>query len=851
MVSNLRGAVLMTGLLGLLSSPALAGPKEDAKRLYGEAKAAWEVENDPGRAAELFQQSYVLHPHPGIALAVARTSLAAQRYESALDAYALYEQEKARMPASLRVDVASEIEEARLGIVGKAPAEVAENRTSPGGASERQVERLQAIVDQLTALSVELQATATEATVETAPIEAVPPTRSAVAAGGTLPTTTPELDIFSEETRSVSRYGQPLLEAPATVTVLTAEDIRMSGASNVPDVLRRVVGVDVMQLSAAQPDLSIRGFNRALANKVLVLVDGRSVYQDILATPIWATIPVMLEEIERIEVVRGPASAVYGANAVTGVVNIITRAPGTGSNLVHLEGGGPGYSRGTVVTTGRHGDLATRLSAGFQQAGRWSTNEPVLEDGPYVSYFDDPSRALGVVMANGRVDRRLGEVGSMSLSAGYSGGISEFYVFGRMGDFGLDFDSAYARADLSVGPIHVRSFYNKFVAETGPFTRFAGEESLPTFVDSDTVDGEVEFIQQFEGANVDHHIVGGVGYRFKKIAWGYLANDGANADEHHARVFIQEEAALGDFTKEGWRPFRLVGSLRFDRHPLVDDPLKTFSPRGAAVWRFHDRRSARITSGTAFRAPSQMESYLELYQPVEGANGYAVQTLGDQSLLPERVFTVEAGIHDESSDIHSADVTVYMNEVRDLIGLTDVDGSQFTDVLPDREVIAAGATSFTNVEGVYRGFGAELEGRLYPVRGLDLYGNVALGRISQNVAGTVLPESSMSTVKVNAGVVVRTPWRTDLATHVHYLSDQSWAERDFNESGQVEITDMPIPGRTVLVAKVAAHPLANEDLELAMTGWNLLALAEGGSFQEHPLGQDVGARWFGSATWRF
>ncbi|HCH65011.1 MAG TPA: hypothetical protein DFR83_19565, partial [Deltaproteobacteria bacterium] len=71
------------------------------------------------------------------------------------------------------------------------------------------------------------------------------------------------------------------------------------------------------------------------------------------------------------------------------------------------------------------------------------------------------------------------------------------------------------------------------------------------------------------------------------------------------------------------------------------------------------------------------------------------------------------------------------------------------------------------------------------------------------------------------------------------------------ESGQVEITDMPIPGRTVLVAKVAAHPLANEDLELAMTGWNLLALAEGGSFQEHPLGQDVGARWFGSATWRF
>ena len=68
---------------------------------------------------------------------------------------------------------------------------------------------------------------------------------------------------------------------------------------------------------------------------------------------------------------------------------------------------------------------------------------------------------------------------------------------------------------------------------------------------------------------------------------------------------------------------------------------------------------------------------------------------------------------------------------------------------------------------------------------------------------------------------------------------------------QVEITDLPIPGRTVLVARLATRPLAEEDLELAVTGWNLLALADGGSFQEHPLGQNVGARWFGSATWRF
>jgi len=846
---RLRAAAVLVGLAGWVSTPAWAGPKEDAKRLYSEAKTAWEDQGDPERASELFSQAYALHPHPGIALAIARTSLAAGRYADAVEAYEVYDRDKGQMRADLQVDIAAELQDARdLLNRRSAPAPVAAP-TGPGvTASDDQVARLQAIAEELAALSQSIQSAAVAPATPDQPTdsgEAPPPEPTEVAAPSV------DLDIFSEETRSVSRYGQPLLEAPATVSVITAEDIRMSGATNIPDVLRRMVGVDVMQLSAAQPDLSIRGFNRALANKVLVLVDGRSVYQDILATPMWSTIPVLLEEIERIEVVRGPASAVYGANAVTGVVNIITRTPGTGGNIVHLEGGSPGHARGSVVMSGRSGESATRLSAGFHQTGRWSTSEPVVDGGPVVSYFDDPSRAMGTVTANGRVDRRLGDVGSMSLSAGYAGGNSEFYVFGRLGDYALDFDSAYARADFSAGPVHVRTFANTFVAQTGPFTAPAGDDRLNTFVDSDTIDGEVEYINQFDGDNVDHAVVGGVGYRFKSIHWGYLEDDGLNSDEHHFRVFVQEEAAVGQRTEEGWRPVRLVGSLRFDRHPLVDNPLRTMSPRGAAVWRFAEHRSARVTGGTAFRAPSQMESYLELYQPVGGVNGLAVQTVGDRALLPERILTVEAGLHDESSDIHSADVTVYMNQVRDLIGLTDVDGSQFTGVLPDEQVISAGTTSFTNEEGVYRGYGAEFDGRLYPVQGLDLYGNVAVGNITWDVAGQEIPEESMSKVKVNAGVVVRTPWRTDLATHVHYLSGQTWAERDFDEQGQVAITDLPIPGRTVLVGKVATRPLAEEDLELSFTGWNLLALADGGSFQEHPLGQEVGARWFGSATWRF
>jgi len=851
MQPTLRATVLVAGLAWWVTSPAWAGPKEDAKRTYLEAQAAWKA-GDPEQAASLFSQAYKLYSSPAIALGLARAQYAAGQYAKSVASYELYERDKGQLRADLVVDVAQELGDARARLVqGARVSTPTGDRTAAAGATQAEIARLQAIAEELVVLSRDIGSR------EASPV-ARPPTESDTPVAVEPPPSASaapmeQLGLFDEETRSVSRYGQPLLEAPATVSIITAEDIRMSGATNIPDVLRRVVGVDVMQLSSAQPELSIRGFNRALSNKVLVLVDGRSVYQDIMATPLWAVIPVALEEIERIEVVRGPASAVYGANAVTGVINIITRAPGQGKDLVHVETGSPEHARGTVIVSGRSGDTSAKLVAGYHRTGRWATGAPITDEGPWVPYLEDQSRSMGVVMANGRIDHQLANDVLLSVSGGYAGGTSEFYVFSRLGDFAIDFDSIYARADLNAGPIHARAFVNTFDADVGPWASLVGDTAFNTFVDSETVDGEVEAIQQFEGDSVDHHIVAGVGYRYKSIQWGYLQDQGqTDLTEQHLRVFVQEEAAVGELRDGGWRPFRMVGSLRFDKHPLVDDPLQTISPRGAAVWRFAEGRSARVTGGTAFRAPSQMESYLDLYQPVSGASGVAVQTLGDDSgLVPERVLTIEAGLHDESSDIHSADVTVYTNKVTNLIWLTDVVPVESRELSSEHEAFVAGTTSFYNEAEIYRGVGVEADARLFPVNGLDLYTNLAVGRIMRDDGGVKTPDSSMSSVKVNAGVLVRTPWRTDVATHAHYQSAQTWTERDFDDSGAVYEEDLPIPGRTVLVGKVVTRPFPEEDVELGLTGWNLLALADGGRFKEHPLGQSVGARWFGSATWRF
>jgi len=124
----------------------------------------------------------------------------------------------------------------------------------------------------------------------------------------------PELELIKEEeTVSIaSRHEQPISQAPANVYVITDEDIRHSGATDIPTLLRRVPGMEVMQTSGAEYNVSARGNNQLTANKMLVMVDGRSIYVDTQGLVFWKAIPVTLPEIKRIEVLKGPASVLYG-----------------------------------------------------------------------------------------------------------------------------------------------------------------------------------------------------------------------------------------------------------------------------------------------------------------------------------------------------------------------------------------------------------------------------------------------------------------------------------------------------------------------------------------------------------
>src|SRR5438067_10885604 len=139
---------------------------------------------------------------------------------------------------------------------------------------------------------------------------------------------------------SVSKREQKLGDAPAAVFVITQDDIRRSGARNIPEALRMVPGLEVARIDENKWAIGARGFNGRFANKLLVLIDGRSVYTPLFSGVYWDIQDVPLEDIDRIEVIRGPGATLWGANAVNGVINIVTRSARDTRGAYVRAGGG-------------------------------------------------------------------------------------------------------------------------------------------------------------------------------------------------------------------------------------------------------------------------------------------------------------------------------------------------------------------------------------------------------------------------------------------------------------------------------------------------------------------------------
>ena len=167
-------------------------------------------------------------------------------------------------------------------------------------------------------------------------------------------------ELMNIEVTTASRRPQKLTEVPAAVFVITQEDIRRSGATSIPEALRMAPGVQVARVGTDKWSISVRGFNGRFANKLQVLMDGRSVYTPLFSGVIWSQQDTFIEDIERIEVIRGPGATVWGANAMNGVINIITKKAAD--------------TQGTLLTAG--GGSFERAFVGARYGGKLSENTP-------------------------------------------------------------------------------------------------------------------------------------------------------------------------------------------------------------------------------------------------------------------------------------------------------------------------------------------------------------------------------------------------------------------------------------------------------------------------------------------
>ena len=414
---------------------------------------------------------------------------------------------------------------------------------------------------------------------------------------------------------TATRTPVRLVEAPVTTSVIGAERIATSAAGDVAELLRTVPGVNVVRLSARDVALTTRGATTPAANSQLVLVDGRSVYLDFYGLVLWDALSFNQSDVQQIEVVRGPASATWGANAMTGAVNIVTRDPrqSVGSTVsvwggLHDRnagstaglGSGSVYGANATVTRAPTRDVAYRVSAGHYRSDGFPRpvgRVPRIADrrvpGRRVGgavFQDLASLAASQTKFDVRVDHRVhGGRGRLS----YSGGLAtpQGTTHTALGPFYLqEGHLGYAKVNYERDALSVQVFTNLLDGDA-PSQLFP--ETRLAFV-SRTLDGEI-----VHRATVGRHRVT-YGGNLRRVAFDVDVAPGA---PHRTELagFLQDE-----FDTER---FRLVAAGRVDK--FGNNPEPFFSPRVALGVKFGPDHIVTGSYSRAFRAPSAIETHLD------------------------------------------------------------------------------------------------------------------------------------------------------------------------------------------------------------------------------------------------
>jgi outer membrane receptor protein involved in Fe transport len=505
---------------------------------------------------------------------------------------------------------------------------------------------------------------------------------------------------------SASRNEEKLINAPATMTVIGPETIRSAPTQNFAELLRTVPGVNVTQVSARDINVTSRGATGTLSTGTLALLDGRSLYQDFFGFVMWDFLPVNLNEIKQIEVIRGPASAVWGANALNGVVNVITKSPREmqGTSAILGVGGfdrppnGTGGSTGSgtlFYISGTHAQavndrVAFKLSAGgYTQDPYGRPTGPIPCDRPEVcatARKDFPAynnQGTTQPKFDARVDYDYPDGRKLVVSGGVAG--TDGIMHTGIGPFDINQGTvmAYGKVNFTRKGFRAGFFTNILDGDAANLlTRdTAGQPIGFTFL-TKTFDFEASNVQ----VRKNHVFTYGGNLRFNTFDMS-LAPLAENRTEGGG--YLQDEIFLSNM-------FRLVAGARVDRFDYLDTAV--FSPRVTFMIKPQDDQTIRVSYNRAYRSPSVINNFLDvtIAEPVDLTPFAAlnpalrgqiyplpIRSTGNTDLNETSVDAYEigySGVVANGRAILSA--AFYVNKTKDDIFFTELTNDRYTPANP-------------------------------------------------------------------------------------------------------------------------------------------------------------------------
>ena len=638
-----------------------------------------------------------------------------------------------------------------------------------------------------------------------------------------------DIEFLQEETVSIAvLHEQPISEAPSNVYVITDEDIRQSGAIDLPTILRRIPGIEVIQMTGADFDVSVRGDNQLRANKLLVMVDGRSIYLDVQGEVLWKALPITLPEIKRIEVLKGPASALYGFNAFDGIINIITKSPDEMNGVTLQVGGGEyGTLSSAAVVAGKYEKLGYRLSVGRDQTNQWD---------------DRNALAFRSQKFNGQFQYPLSNQAQLTLSGGYldsnnyDGPVVDTLEISQQPSIG------YALVGYERPNFFIRGWWTRY---TQPALMNVNELISNVFVilDGDGTETNQSIKAQTYNLDMQHSIEFltnsrlsyGLNYRHNQASSNYLDGDGY---EDRLGLYIQNEWKINP-------RLTAVGGLRFDMDTFINP---TYSPRISLIFQPIINHTFRAGVAVAFRSPTIFEERTSSqgFIPQFGITSFLN---GSNRLDPEKIVSYELGYQGwYLKHRMRLRLDLFLNHISDLIGRSGTG-------VPNQFSFFNGASATGN-GGSADIYGIEAGIEFLATPWLTGFSNFAYQDIGQTYSITNRVHRGFPQFKVNSGIRAESEYGINGEAVLHFVGSATYPiDPAFTDFSLPPLSANPPPS-----TKIGSYFLLNlrcgyqfwkvdgkDKAEVAVSAFNAL----NDKHKEHPLGEIIGSRVLGWLTLKF